>query len=282
MQIYSINFLDFKKNQYVNFNARTKNPLQFKNSDFFVKIRGYGRNTDWAEKIISTADTAVTQICSKAKLQTVLSDIAEGVRIANQYPLDIRKREDTGILRLRLEGWRHRSDWGNGDILTPYGKKTKYKPYEERLDKIYYFPLTNPYNDIELTIPNLEYQGFGIDKCLEHAPAKYIKNALIKIENLYNNLLDNYMGKKISDSNLVNINNTIAEIRWILAHSTPWERGSDAIANVFTRALYKAFDIKTYPLKENLSLDLEAYCTELADYKKNFASYFETAPHIVK
>ncbi len=66
------------------------------------------------------------------------------------------------------------------------------------------------------------------------------------------------------------INETIAEIRWIMAHATPWSRGSDAISNVFMRAMYKAIGIKSYPLQKGVSLDLEAYCTELEDYKSGF------------
>lgn len=58
-------------------------------------------------------------------------------------------------------------------------------------------------------------------------------------------------------------------MRWILAHATPWERGSDAIANVLMRAMYKSVGVKSYPLAKGVSLDMEAYCTNLADYKKD-------------
>ena len=59
-------------------------------------------------------------------------------------------------------------------------------------------------------------------------------------------------------------------------------RGSDAISNVFIRAMYKSIGIKSYPLKKGVSLDLEAYCTELEDYKKNFAGYFTKPPKIIE
>ena len=87
--------------------------------------------------------------------------------------------------------------------------------------------------------------------------------------------------KEVREEDLTDINSMIAEIRWILAHATPWERGSDAISNTFMRSVYKAAGIKTYPLKKGVSLDLEAYCTELKDYKKNFANYFLRKPEIV-
>lgn len=35
------------------------------------------------------------------------------------------------------------------------------------------------------------------------------------------------------------------------------------------RAMYKSVGVKSYPLAKGVSLDMEAYCTNLADYKKN-------------
>ena len=70
-------------------------------------------------------------------------------------------------------------------------------------------------------------------------------------------------------------------MRWILAHTTPWERGSDAISNTFIRSIYKAAGIKTHPLKRGVSLDLEAYCTNIDEYKINFANYFTKKPELV-
>ena len=67
-----------------------------------------------------------------------------------------------------------------------------------------------------------------------------------------------------------------------MAHATPWERGSDAISNIFTRAFYKSMGIKTHPSKKGVSFDLQAYCTNLADYKKDFTTYFQKAPEIAK
>ena len=78
------------------------------------------------------------------------------------------------------------------------------------------------------------------------------------------------------------INSTISEIRWVLAHTTPWLRGSDAISNVFMRAMYKALGIKTFPTKQGVSLDMEAFCTTKEDYIKSFTTYFEKPPVIIK
>ena len=87
--------------------------------------------------------------------------------------------------------------------------------------------------------------------------------------------------KEIKEENLSDFNSLIAEIRWILAHSTPWERGSDAISNTFIRSIYKAAGVKAYPLKKGVSLDLEAYCTDLEEYKSKFPQYFAKPPKII-
>ena len=97
------------------------------------------------------------------------------------------------------------------------------------------------------------------------------------------NLKKNYISKaeKISDKDLPDINSEVAEIRWIMAPSMPWERESNAISNVFMRSLYKSMGIKAYPIKKGISLDLEAFCTPLKKYKQNFGTYFEQPPHVV-
>ena len=138
--------------------------------------------------------------------------------------------------------------------------------------------LKNPYKDIELSRP-LHDRDYG--KFIDHASAKYIDSAFERVNNIYNRLYTKYIANEVKEENLTDVNNMIAEIRWILAHATPWERGSDAISNTFIRSVYKAMGIKAYPLKRGISLDLEAYCTNLKEYKNNFTSYFSKKPEII-
>lgn len=97
---------------------------------------------------------------------------------------------------------------------------------------------------------------------------------------LYKNLTK-YVKIDVKPEHLEYINNNVAEIRWIIAHATPWERGSDSIANEFIRSIYKALGVKATPLKKGISLDLEAYCTNLGKYKKNFPNDFEKSPTVI-
>ena len=88
--------------------------------------------------------------------------------------------------------------------------------------------------------------------------------------------------KKVCKDDLEDINSRIAEIRWILAHITPWLRGSDAISNIFMRSLYKAMGIKSYGLAKNTALDFEAFCTPLDKYKKDFSNFFVKKPKVIE
>lgn len=69
------------------------------------------------------------------------------------------------------------------------------------------------------------------------------------IGKLYKNLTK-YVKMDVKPEHLEDINNNVAEIRWVIAHATPWERGSDSIANVFIRSIYKALGVKATPLKK--------------------------------
>ena len=254
--------------------------LNFKYDDFFVSIKGYGKNVDWAKTIRDTADFAVKLIRENIDFESILRFITAGVKKANNFPTDIDKRVHTGILRTKRKNWTHGSEWNSYNLITPYDQRCKkYRTYADKLDRTVDYPLYNPYRKFKLTRP-VNSGNYG--KFLDHAEAKYVNRGLDMVSDLYKNLHKKYAEKDITEQDLADINSTIAEIRWILAHATPWERGSDAISNTFMRTIYKALGIKTSPLKRGISLDLEAYCTNLYEYKKNFTSYFNIKPYIVE
>lgn len=270
MNIQNQNCLSFQ----ANINSRK---LNFNREDFYVRIRGYGKNRAWANDVRKTADTAVNLIRNGTLIENILRFITAGVTKANQHSRSINKTEHTGVLRCPREDWRYGSDWTGYDLATNYSRTARYSIYEYKFDKVFFEPLKKPFSDIDLTRPIIERH----EKYLRHGDPKYIGNAFKHIFILYKEFKDSFNSKDVTEAQLPEINSKIAEIRWLLAHATPWERGSDAIANVLMRAMYKALGIKTFPLKKGVSLDLEAYCTEMADYKKNFANYFEKSPQII-
>lgn len=255
--------------------------LRFKEDDFFVRIKGYGHHSGWAKKIRETADNTVDYIRRICNFEETIHKITNGVIDANKLiKSDVDKQNHTGILRTKRFGWNHKSSWDSSTgLITAYSSnsKSRYKNYADRLDYTVQHPLNNPFR-IELTRPVHE-KDFG--KIMEHSNGKYIHTAFSIIEKIYNKLYTNFISNEVKNENLNEVNTSIAEIRWVLAHATPWERGSDAISNTFIRSVYKAMGIKTYPLKKGVSLDLEAYCTNLEDYKKNFPGYFSKKPKVI-
>lgn len=244
--------------------------LRYGKKDFFVKIRGYGTNPLWANKTIETADTAVSLVRRNTSAENVLKFITAGIRQANQFCLDLYKRSHTGLLRTIRDGWKHEEGF-YGDIVTGYNEG-RYSCYKKRLDEAYYNPLAR--TGIGMTRPNERHT-------LVHADCDTINDSLDRVFKLSGKIFPKFIHQEVQKKDMDEVNETIAEIRWIMAHATPWTRGSDAISNVFMRVIYKAIGVKAYPLKPGVSLDLEAYCTELEDYKKRFCEYFTKPPEII-
>ena len=268
------NCLSYNPNFYANPNSPK---LNFRQSDFFVRIRGYGKNSQWAKQAITTADESCNYIRNNWSIENILKKITLGIKAANSVLQNIAKREHTGILRTPREGWIYGSAW-NGYYLETAYHQGRYSIYSKRLDSVQETHLQNPFDDIELSIPRHAKSG---KKYILHASPKFIHNAFKHLDTSFKEYNKKFIKNEVTQENLNELNSLIAEIRWILAHSTPWERGSDAIANVLMRAMYKAAGVKSFPLKKDISLDLEAYCTELKDYKKLFPSYFVKPPEIV-
>lgn len=243
--------------------------LRYSSKDFYVDIKGYGKNPLWAKKIIKTADTAVEMLRKDTKAEDVIRYIADGVRKANQFCFNKDKRSWTGILRFP------RKDWKSDDLelSTPYGGG-RYISYKQRLDNIFIHPLESINDKLGMTRPNGE-------SVLRHGCRGQVNSSLDYVLELCTKIFPKYVHSEIATKDMAEINNVMAELRWILAHSTPWVRGSDAISNVLTRVMYKAIGIKTYPLKPGVSLDMEAYCTNLEKYKENFPEYFTKIPEII-
>lgn len=254
------------------FNANLASPkLNLARNDFFIKIKGYGENNAWADEIISVTDSAVRMIRKNADVEKVLQAITLGVCEANRDLGDPAKRIKTGILRTMRIGW---FGGDEKEIFTQY-QRGQYSVYKDRFDKVAEKPLKNINDNIGMSRP---YMLLDIN----HGKPALINNALDYVFSLFKKNIPQYINGELTAENLDKINDTVAEIRWVLAHATPWLRGSDAISNVFMRAIYKAVGVKAYPPAEGISYDLEAYCTELEDYKKKFPTYFEKAPEVVE
>lgn len=243
--------------------------------NFFIDIEGYGKDMAWANSMQQTTDYASSLIKKGKSLDEVLSSISGDTRqldLSNVTDPD--KVTTSGILRENMPRWQRGAH-------TPYTEDGKYGIYKDRFDKLMWKNekqggLHNPYPDMELTRIGSSPDG----PCMMHPP--YSKAALQHVDDIYQEIQQKYMGKKLTQADLKEINEKVAEMHWILAHSMPWARGSDCIANAFVKSVYEALGIKTYPPAKNVSFDLEAFCTELSDYKKKYSSYYSKPPEIAQ
>lgn len=259
-------------NNPVNFGAKLNSPrLRYSQKDFFIKIKGYGKDSKWANEVIKVADAAVFTMRNDGTGEAVLNQITRGVSSANRSSSELGKRIKSGILRTERDNWLSVDDT---DLKTCY-ITPRYSGYAERLDNIYKKPLDAPFNNIAMSRP-VEYQD------IFHSGAIFVNNSLDYVFELYKKIFPRFSENGIKKENLNEVNDVIAEIRWLLAHATPWLRGSDAISNVFMRAMYKAVGVKTYPPAKGVSFDLEAYCLNLNEYKKKFVTFFEKPPVVVE
>ena len=256
----------------ISFKANPNSPrLRFAAKDFYVNIKGYGKNKEWANVIIETADAASKAINRGENPENVLKSISYGVKNANKFEPSMAKVLNTGILRTERTNWKCEIT----KLFTYFGAG-QYKSYFDRLIAMRDKPLATPRSKIAMTRPLLDTPE------LQHGEPEYINKTLERVFKISHNLFSNFNYNNIKNKDLERINFNIAEIRWLLAHATPWKRGSDAISNVFIRAIYKSLGIKTYPLEKGITLDLEAYCTELNQYKKVFTTYFKKPPTIIE
>ena len=67
-----MNIQSYNPSFQANINSRK---LNFNRADFYVRIRGYGKDADWARKIVETADVAVKMIRKDTFIENILRDI---------------------------------------------------------------------------------------------------------------------------------------------------------------------------------------------------------------
>ena len=241
-----------------------KNDKQVLDIDtYFIKMLHYAQNLKWAKDINNLTYIASTSILENDDFEDILNIIENGVAYASR---------DFGM-----------SDW--------YSKKRQY-PHtfpilcgargEEYLNR-YKLHLKN--NDEYKPKANKEYKDANINKIttkskngigevfiIHDAPREDKINNIELIKKEFEKL------RRIENPTSYEINRSCAIIKWLFSQETPYDRGSDAISNVLIRAIQHAYNIKISPLKDGISLDFEAFDTDLDDYIARFPYFFKQLP----
>lgn len=266
-----------KKNLSVYDFLRTEKAIVYTPEHFFIRIKGYGKNREWGRRVVQLTDKASAMIKNGESYNNVLSDICFYTRqnALNNQNADKGNMSSSGMLRyLTPESCRT-------SLVTPYDLKSRYGGKYARAFKKFKNPknaLKSPYKDLCLTRIRVSKKDDLAGKML-HVPSAETFYCIKYIEALYNDITA-FIGKDYTKTEFKNITKKIALLHWIIAHNAPWGRGSDSIANIFVKAILKALKIKVGSLKQNISLDLEAFCTEYKDYQKKYFEYYQEFEYI--
>ena len=254
-------------------------------SKFFSRIASnednYGKNIQWAHEMDIISQSAAVLISKGASYDEVMAHIA---KMYNNY--DVSKSLDSNYKpdARRTDSGRERqydpdSDFSKEtgfEYLTPFNKDDLYNEYYNRFNKLLGKKRTPPYPDVELTQISL-VSGYGyvmghprnssVSATMNHVKQRYeeMTPLLEKVRN----------GGVLTPKEKAMANEKIAEMYFLMANAMPYRRGSNGIADIFMRSIYKELGIDMPALKSGVSLDLEAFCLDLDTYKKKWHSFFE-------
>lgn len=159
-----------------------------------------------------------------------------------------------------------------------YGTTTgkRYSGYQDRIEEITTdgeFVMKGQIGgeDVELTSVSNYAGGRGpLDKWW-HTPGENVPKILEHVDGLYKRA----MNPALSEKETLEL---VAEMHWWLAHAMPYERGSAAITDGFTKAVLETRGIQVFRWRQGVLPDLEAFVTPLETFKKQYAELFDAAP----
>lgn len=233
-----------------------------KNS-YYIRMTDYSKNSLWAEEILKADEKTTDAIKDGANFYQVLNIAQQGVKDAYMN-----------------ENWFTSRGVQRKNCLNPYCVERNNSRGSE------YFELyaqKTPKEGSWSPSSNEEYKDANVSKF------KYLTDDIIVVDEGWNPDSTNLDLAKEEYEKLQSIDNptedeinkSVATIHWLIAQESPFERGSDSIANVITKSIYHAYNMETPPIKEGHSFDFEAWYRDLDDFVEIYPDLFETRPHKV-
>lgn len=249
-------------------------------SKFFARTsvneRNYGKNIQWAHEINNISEAAALRIGNGENFEEVIHNIAADYRaydVATTLDSNTKtnaRREYSGRYRGKDQPQNH--PYG---ASTPFTKNGGYSEYYDRFMAQLNKQRTSPYDDVLLT--NLGDCDRGT--CMLHPVNQTVEPAMKHIGQRYKELqpLFNkvHNGGKLTPAELKLADEKISEMYFLMGNVMPWARGSNGISDIFMRSTYKALGVEQPALRKGVSLDLEAFCMDLNEYKAKWNSFFE-------
>lgn len=243
-----------------NYNAESSRQV-LKPNVHYIKMAFYGERETWANSMSNLVYYTSMLMDKDTDFFTILSAIEKEINCIN-------RNSNTGYGKLRTtqEHFFNINPAGRGrEYFSRYLKKSR--------NRLVYKPKSNEEykNANTLSIIAANNSGELYDNlCLHYSKpgGKNIELAKKEYEKF----------KNIKNPSIDDINRTVATIRWLIAQENPYKRGNDSIASVFTKAIYHNNYVEISPLKEGISLDFEAFDTDLDEYIEKYPTFFEKEP----
>jgi len=293
MQISPIQYNKFSYDNRKKLNNQSQ--ISFKQvtpEHFFIKMSGYLPDYQWGKFVSNLANSA-----KKGVLKPISTVDADLLRLSKKYHNYKFTREFWGGVDFGTVKDSHHSD-----LFATVQKGAKYGEYHDPCQKILKdneaklttrtilypllkatklfkaFQIQNEVDGKEVVLTQIGYElkdGFPKQTLhLIHPPYNTAKILIEKSQKILNELKP-YKSKKLTEEDTTKVYEKIGAIHWCLAQGMPFQRGSAALADVYTKSLFEALNIQTTPWKNGLAPDWEAFITPLDEYSKKYRSFFE-------
>ena len=243
--------------------------LKLKLEDFYIRMNHFGKNIFWAERMCQISDYATELIRNGESFEFVLNTISEEAAEVNFSIYD-------GINQSMAENFgEHRNKKDN--VSTIFDRKRhKYGEYAKKFKKLTKgasnktYKVTTPMEFSNAPITKLKINTLNGEMLHPSGDKSFLTLHYVK------GLYDKIMNSK--NKGIIPLNENIAKMHWVFAHGMPFKRGSDSIANILVKSIYRANDVKVTGAKEGISFDLEAFSTELNEYVENYPYLYDLPP----
>lgn len=243
--------------------------LKLNPENFYVKMRNYGANEKWAERMCQISDYATELIRNNESFSYVLNEIAEE---GAELHYDLFDGDDF-VLAENFGQYRENQD----NLYTPFSRKSKrYGEYAKKFknlakqnkDKIYSALPLKEFEETPTTKIKLNY--FNGEMLHPSGDKTFI--TLHYVKQLYDKIM------KTPNKKIIFLNENIAKMHWVFAQGMPFKRGSDSIANILVKSIYRANDVKVFGPKEGISFDMEAFSSDCGTFVEKYPYLYELPP----
>ncbi len=244
--------------------------------EFFINMRGYKKDEAWAKEMTDLMYQISQGISYGVQFQYLLEDIENKIGEINDKMNT--KKLPYGIRRKTGHSFDIKPCHRGDEYFNRYQEKCeKQGVFIESENEYIYSPKPNEEykwaNTCEITESNIIKQVRPMLEVINKSPYEYTISNLSLARNEFNKL------RKIKNPSVDDVMRSCAIIQWLIAQETPYVRGSDSIANILTKSIMHANGIFISPLKDGISLDFEAFDTDLDDYIKKYPDFFKVRPY---